>query len=249
MSFLETFDRDYAGLLANRATGFRAIFELLELADANRYLILETGTLRLLDNWAGDGQSTRLFDAFVNFHDGAVFSVDIDPKAVAVARAAVSARTHCVCADSVAFLRDVSRMAPGGFDLVYLDSLDLDVNNPAPSAFHHIKELLALGTLAAGDDRGHRRQPRGRRRGDRQGPAGAGLLREHRRAADPRRLPEGVAHPLSYRPRNTGARFSTKALAASAWSALSRQRSIPYASESSASDSPPSSATFMLRLM
>ncbi len=152
MSFLEKFDTDYRDLLQKRAEGFRVMFELLEYMEASHYRILETGSLRLLDNWAGDGQSTRLFDAFVNFHNGVVFSVDIDPAVIAVARSTVSSRTHCICSDSVRFLNDFTAMTGGccGFDLIYLDSFDLDVNNPGPSAFHHMKELMAVGRLKPG---------------------------------------------------------------------------------------------------
>jgi hypothetical protein len=36
------------------------------------------------DNWAGDGQSTILFDKYAEFHPGSVFySVYLDPKATA----------------------------------------------------------------------------------------------------------------------------------------------------------------------
>ena len=43
-------------------------------------------------------------------------------------------------------------------DVLYLDSFDVDFNNPVPSSFHHIKELLAIfpkiqkGTLIVVDD-------------------------------------------------------------------------------------------------
>ncbi len=152
MSFLERFDADFGEKLERRTEGFRIIFQLLEQMQTERYLILETGMLRQVDNWIGDGQSTKLFDAFVNFHDGAVFSVDIDPNAISITRPIVSFRTHCICSDSVKFLNDFGRMIDrqSGFDLIYLDSFDLDLGNPDPSTFHHIKELLAIGSLKHG---------------------------------------------------------------------------------------------------
>lgn len=61
--------------------------------------------------------------------------------------------------------------------------------------------------------------------------------------------PGKILVEMCYLPVNTGARFSTNARAASAWSAVSRHRNIPNASASSASDRLPSSATFRLRLM
>jgi hypothetical protein len=35
-------------------------------------------------------------------------------------------------------------------DLFYLDSFDLKLDDPFPSMFHHIKELLAIGSLRKG---------------------------------------------------------------------------------------------------
>src|SRR6185312_12707142 len=52
---------------------------------------------------------------------------------------------------------------------------------------------------------------------------------------------------VSQRPLNTGARFSTKARAASLWSSLARARNIPAASLSSPAASVPDSATFRFR--
>jgi hypothetical protein len=48
--------------------------------------------------------------------------------------------------DSVHFLRQVlpTLLAPGQtIDLLYLDSYDVDFDDPHPSAMHHMKELLA----------------------------------------------------------------------------------------------------------
>jgi len=152
VSFLNKFDTEFRDRLEKRAEGFRKIFELMEAKETKRYLILETGMLRHVDNWAGDGQSTILFDAFVNFYEGAVFSIDIDPRVVATARSVVSPKTHCICSDSVRFLFDLVGISNGcgNFDLIYLDSYDLDLNNPDPSSFHHMKELMAIGRLRPG---------------------------------------------------------------------------------------------------
>jgi len=128
------------------------MFMALEKLGKSYYRIFETGTTRVAGNWEGDGQSTVLFDKFVNFYDGVVFSVDIDPRAIANARGLVSYKTQCVCGDSVRFLKSMADMTNSrcAADLVYLDSYDLDVDDPLPSMFHHIKELLALGSLASG---------------------------------------------------------------------------------------------------
>jgi hypothetical protein len=155
-SFLSEFDRLFASRLAQRATTFRQIFERLEARKSGDFLIVETGTLRRAGNWAGDGQSTLLFDRFVDVHGGHVVSVDKDAAACAESRRVVSDRTQVVCCDSVQFFW---RFSPERtIDLVYLDSFDLDWNDPLPSSLHHLKELCVLlpklrpGALIVVDD-------------------------------------------------------------------------------------------------
>lgn len=164
-SFLPTFDRDYAPLLAQRADGFRAVFARVESlarlrgGDANPPLVVETGSVRVRDNWAGDGQSTRLFDAYVRHHRGRCLTVDIDPAAGALVRELCSESTEATTGDSVSFLADLSvSLGTRRIDLLYLDSFDLDPADARPSAFHHMKELTAVwrslgpGTVIAVDD-------------------------------------------------------------------------------------------------
>ncbi len=151
-SFLARFDAEFAPRLAHRAASFREFFERLEARALPFYRILETGCARQPDNWGGDGQSTLLFDAFVNHHDGRVVSVDLDAAAVDFAQRKTTPKTQVKCGHSVALLAEMSRRADGrcGFDAVYLDSFDFDVANPFPAAFHCMKELLALGALPSG---------------------------------------------------------------------------------------------------
>ena len=179
-SFLGEFDRTYADRLTYRAVTFRAMFEALEQTGQRSFNIIETGTTRKVwgdgivygpqvpadhpwypqgahGPWA-DGQSTILFDRFVNFHAGKVISIDLSADAVAAARSAVSGRTEVICADSVRLLWDLA--AEGTFmpDLVYLDSFDCDWDNAHLSGLHHLKEFAALrpilktGTILAIDD-------------------------------------------------------------------------------------------------
>jgi hypothetical protein len=156
-SFLPLFDAEYAGLLRLRAGTFRRVFELLEAKGKSRYSIVETGSVRTAGNWA-DGQSTLLFDRFVNHWDGIVQSVDIDPETCERLRGQVSEKVVLNCADSVAFLGALGRKGALEIDLLYLDSFDLDWRNPHPSALHHLYELcavmplLASGTLVVVDD-------------------------------------------------------------------------------------------------
>ena len=125
---------------------------MLEARPQRNYQILETGCVRGVDNWIGDGQSTVLFNSFLNFYDGLLISVDLSPDAIAVARRITSKKSHFVCSDSIRFLRDLNKLAGNGLklDLVYLDSFDVDFDNAEPSAFHHIEELLSLGAASKG---------------------------------------------------------------------------------------------------
>lgn len=121
-----------------------------------RISIMETGGLRKLNNWAGDGQSTRIFDALISRSNGVLFSVDIDPVCAVLTSQSCSKQTIPVTCDSVWFLSNFS----GGSNLtaVYLDSLDLDIYDPEPSAKHHLQEIEILypslrpGTIVAVDD-------------------------------------------------------------------------------------------------
>jgi hypothetical protein len=55
-------------------------------------------------------------------------------------------------------LRRISRLCPATVDLLYLDSFDVDWDDPHPSALHHLHELCAAmpalkpGAIVAVDD-------------------------------------------------------------------------------------------------
>lgn len=155
--FLEQFDEEFAPRLGQRAASFRVIFRELErLAEDRAELrLVETGCARVEGNWAGDGMSTVLFDAFLRAYPGRLDSYDISPQACAVARRLVGPERVTVhCEDSVAGLH----AHPGPIDLLYLDSYDIDFSNPHPSATHHLRELeaalpkLSPGALVVVDD-------------------------------------------------------------------------------------------------
>jgi len=160
--FLAHYESRFAPLLGGRASGFRVIFELLEARCQGRAepaLIVETGSMRTPGNWSGDGQSTVLWKEFAAIYESEIHTVDLDPEAARVVREecgdAVSAHTG----DSVDFLYGLAGVAhPRQIDLLYLDSYDFDLKDPFPSAFHHIKELIAVrpclgqGSIVAIDD-------------------------------------------------------------------------------------------------
>jgi len=116
--------------------------------------IVETGCLRQIGNWAGDGQSTAVWDWLLKQHGGYGHSYDISPESVAAARAAVTTmQVHQQ--DSVEALAGFASAST--IDLLYLDSYDWTADSDA-SAKHHRKELEAIydrlrpGCLIAVDD-------------------------------------------------------------------------------------------------
>ncbi len=157
-NFMATYDRHFAPLLGARAETFRAIFGALLERRSSDVRIVETGTLRNPGSW-DDGQSTFMFDQLVAACGGLFWSVDISVDAAAAARQVCSPRTQLVVNDSIAFLRTLHKTAPDlRLDLLYLDSYDIDFDNPGPSARHHLHELeaalpmLAPGSLVCLDD-------------------------------------------------------------------------------------------------
>lgn len=116
--------------------------------------IVETGCLRLAGNWAGDGQSTAVWDWLISNLGGYGHSYDISPESVEAARSAVRLmQIHQQ--DSVEALRTFASAST--IDLLYLDSFDWSADSTA-SAEHHLQELMAIyprlrpGCLIAIDD-------------------------------------------------------------------------------------------------
>ena len=165
--FAEQFRRHFQPRLGKRADGFAALFEALT-AGPPRPLIIETGCLRIAGNWEGDGQSSFMFDALTRAMGGAFFSIDVLAESIETARRACSSAVNLICNDSVAALYTLSQLMRGPAALVYLDSYDVDADNPMPSAIHHALELAAArpllgpGTLVCVDDYGVGRQPGGK---------------------------------------------------------------------------------------
>jgi predicted O-methyltransferase YrrM len=160
MNFLtDIFNKDYYFKLGKRRNTFQKIFEYTESLNKKNATILETGIARQENNWEGDGMSTLMFDRYINSVGGNFTSIDINPQNVEFARSNVSAKSNLICSDSVIKLHEISRDENFPMiDVLYLDSFDVDFNNPVPSSFHHIKELLAIfpkiqkGTLIVVDD-------------------------------------------------------------------------------------------------
>jgi len=152
--FWAWFDKAAAPRLAHREVSFRKMFEHLDRIE-RPVTIVETGCVRVADNWGGDGQSTVLFDRYAATRPGsAVHTVDLDAAAVAACAALVTSAVTLHTGDSVAVLRSIARdlkAKNAAIDLLYLDSFDLDANNPIPSAVHHLKELASIATAGTRD--------------------------------------------------------------------------------------------------
>ncbi len=139
-------------LLGARQKGFNAIFDYLK--KIKNPFVVETGTYREENNYTGDGCSTLLFDNYITFNGGTLYSVDIDPKACTLARDNTKSAT-IVESDSVEFLSEINQK----IDLLYLDSYNIEdwFNDWTPAA-HHLKELCAVqknlkpGSLLVVDD-------------------------------------------------------------------------------------------------
>lgn len=147
--FWQYFEIIAAPRLLHRAATFRQTFSYLDkLADP--LIIIETGSMRKLDNWEGDGQSTLLFDRYVKQrHGGQVHTIDIDPQCGPWVSSLVSIHKE----DSVSCLHHLAQRpwpTQASF-MFYLDSFDVDFQNPYPSAAHHLKELVALSPLLSPD--------------------------------------------------------------------------------------------------
>ena len=146
--------------MRDRATSLSLVFELLDQKKVKDFFIVETGCMRADHGQLAlgdDGASTYIFDDFINYYDGEVASVDINPDNVAHAQKMVSERTTVYCSDSVEFLWNIPEKRK--IDLLYLDSYDFEPENPIPSQKHHLKELthavmknLKKGSIIMVDD-------------------------------------------------------------------------------------------------
>lgn len=124
---------------------FLKVFKILNGKPAR---ILETGT----SAWGTD--STRLWDKYVREYGGELVSIDIRTEPSRRLKKHLHNSTTLVVEDSVSALSRINK----AFDVYFLDSYDLDLNNPLPSATHgyleylQIKDRLQVGNLIFIDD-------------------------------------------------------------------------------------------------
>lgn len=147
-----------------RQTAFRLMVN--DLARRPFPVVAETGCARTPDNWQGDGLSTLIWAFSHPYVD--VWSYDIDKAAVEtckglISEAGVPDRVSVQAVDGVAGLLDLDRRTrwTHGVSLLYLDSLDVDMQAPQQAAQHTLNEfiagrgLLRDGSLVAVDDNTH----------------------------------------------------------------------------------------------
>lgn len=130
--------------------GLRLALELLENGPA---IIVETGTS------AYGTDSSRLFDGYVSRFGGRFFSVDISKYPSRRLRLQHSSRTEFFVSDSLTFLRSIQEVFKlERIDFVYLDSWDVDWDNPTQCAIHGLAEFklvqpyLKKGSVLVIDD-------------------------------------------------------------------------------------------------
>lgn len=168
-SFLPIYERVYAPYMGQRRDTFRNILSYLETKGPFDpdfgFRIVETGCSRnpdILMSMSGDGASSVIWNHFLKHHGkGKLYTVDISSHSTdACLKVTDREFTDVTTGDSVSYLMKLSNQnwTP---DFVYLDSYDIDWNNPHPSAMHHIKELIAIrpilknGSLIVVDDHMH----------------------------------------------------------------------------------------------
>lgn len=151
---IQDFDAHFEKVLGRtrRWEAFRLMAEEL-IAKGRPVHIAETGCARQVENWDGDGQSTRIWDWMIEHLGGTAISLDISPASVKYARS-TSPRVDVREIDSVVGLRTIVRTLE--LDLLYLDSYDLTDGIESPT--HHLAELTSIyprlpsGCLIAVDD-------------------------------------------------------------------------------------------------
>jgi len=141
--------------LGVRKTSFSKIFEYLDkLPDP--IIIVETGCLRIKDNFEGNGQSTLLFDKYTQFRgNGAkVYTVDINPKSTKTCSETVSKNVTITTEDSIGYLNRLTNQfydEKKNVSFFYLDSFDVNWKSPAESCQHHLKELVSIKKILNND--------------------------------------------------------------------------------------------------
>lgn len=157
------FYNDVRDRLEHRQSGFDCIFQYL--GNYDNPIIVETGCAREMDNYTGDGQSSLLFDKYINKYGGEFYTVDISQESTDYCRSRMTCEKSVVITnDSITELKKFNRWfqeRDKKIDFLYLDSFDAPQDKPEvvfQSAIHHLFELLTIapslknGALIGVDD-------------------------------------------------------------------------------------------------
>ena len=101
--------------------------------------IFETGSSA---KWGTN--SSILFDSYIKKFGGSFITVDLRGEANNYLKKRFSKNSLSFVDDSINFIRSFENDFFKKVDLVYLDSYDLDINNPDPSMNHCLEEFLLL---------------------------------------------------------------------------------------------------------
>ena len=144
------FEKKYAQNMAFRFWTFKIALNLFLQKGGN--LILETGCLRLKDDW-GAGCSTLIFGDFCTYFDKKLLTVDSNRGNLEIARRETidySQAIEYISQDSLTFLADYKGEK---IDLLYLDSFDASLSDEIltkKSQEHQLKEMqLILPSLSS----------------------------------------------------------------------------------------------------
>lgn len=126
----------------DRYIGFRKIFEYLVTKNKSNYTIIETGGIRQKDNWS-DGQSSVLFYDFLKRFSGKLITIDTNPSVEVNYRSWLpslfNVKVDVITGDGAVTLSKINEP----IDLLYLDSFDINHENPTPSMEHHLEEFTS----------------------------------------------------------------------------------------------------------
>lgn len=134
--YMDRFDGMYMPKIGIRGPTFRAVIR--EALARHHKTVVETGCIRKVDNWAGDGQSSVIWNDYCKWNQGQFKTVDIDQVACETTRELIP-EAGVACGNSLLYLAQER----GVIDVLYLDSYDVDMNVPHPAALHCIMELLS----------------------------------------------------------------------------------------------------------
>lgn len=121
---------------------FDEIFFHLESLNLTSYVICETGCIRSTTQFDWQGNFTILANRFMEIHNGIVYTMNIDKNAVNLCASLKNVNAECM--DSVEYLNKFTEI--DDVNLFYLDSMDIDFQNPIPSSNHHYREFYTIIT-------------------------------------------------------------------------------------------------------